>query len=226
MLKMTAVWAEMAVTILLAPLAIVFFAVFIHQKTDEISLSALDQTHPARGNEFSYPSSLIRVNDEAFITSYGRQRRSTLFAKPTSCILLNLLLLCGDISLNPGPNWKFPCSLCKGPVKSNQRGIQCDSCDFWFHSRCLGMNNDEYQQLANSSCSWICPNCDLPNFSTSLCDWSTNSSILSNSFDILSDNVVENITINNLPRNHLQATSAPKHNKKTKLKPNGELLAV
>ena len=101
---------------------------------------------------------------EAFASSYRNQRSSTMFVRSKSYLLLNLLLLCGDIDTNPGPNWKYPCGSCKKPVKSNQHGIQCDSCDSWIHTRCLGMNNDEYQLLANSSCSWICPDCDLPSF--------------------------------------------------------------
>ena len=71
-------------------------------------------------------------------------------------ILHCLLLLAGDISLNPGPQWKFPCSLCSNPVKRNQHGIQCDNCDGWFHTRCCAMGDDTYQTLAASSCMWIC----------------------------------------------------------------------
>ena len=47
---------------------------------------------------------------------------------------LNVLLTCGDINPNPGPQWKFPCGVCHKPVKSNQKGIQCDYCDRWYHS--------------------------------------------------------------------------------------------
>ena len=77
------------------------------------------------------------------------------------------LLLCGDISSNPGPT-KFPCGLCTKPVKVNQRGIQCDYCDFWFHVKCLNMDPIIYEALANSSCIWECDQCGFPNFSSSL----------------------------------------------------------
>ena len=132
-----------------------------------------------------------------------------------SSILLNLILLCGDVNVNPGPNWKYACGLCKKPVKSNQRGIQCDSCDVWIHTRCLGMNNDEYQLLANSSCWWICPGCHLPNFAPKLLDLSSNTLNLSNSYDILSDSVADT---NNNPSRSNPATSSPKRNMKPKLK--------
>ena len=97
-----------------------------------------------------------------------------------------------------------------------RRRLQCDSCDSWIHTRCLGMNYDEYQLLANSSCSWICPDCDLPSFfSPTLLDLSSDTLNLSNSFDILSGSVVDNG--NNFPRSN-PATSSSKRNTKTKLK--------
>ena len=70
----------------------------------------------------------------AFPSSYCRQRHSAKFAKPKSCILLNLILLCGDVNVTHGPNWKYRCGLYKKPVKSNQRGIQCDS--WWIPATC------------------------------------------------------------------------------------------
>ena len=36
--------------------------------------------------------------------------------------------------------------------------------------KCCKISDSRYQYLANSSCSWICLNCGLPNFSTSLFD--------------------------------------------------------
>ena len=46
-----------------------------------------------------------------------------------------LLLLAGDVELNPGPV-RFPCTVCQKPVKCNQRGIQCSICDNWTHAKC------------------------------------------------------------------------------------------
>ena len=85
------------------------------------------------------------------------------------------------MELNPGPTYKYPCGACSRPCKSNQQAILCDNCDCWFHKKCLSMNSAVYEALANSSCSWICCQCDLPNFSSSLFD-STPSFINSNSF--------------------------------------------
>ena len=68
---------------------------------------------------------------------------------------------------------KHPRAVCKKPVKSNQKAIQCDYCDLWHHARCCEMNNLVYDALANSSCMWICCDCGLPSFSSSFFDSSS-----------------------------------------------------
>ena len=73
---------------------------------------------------------------------------------------LYILLICGDINPNPGPQWKFPCGVCPKPVRSNQQRIQCDYCGRWYHSKCC-MNDLIYDALANSTCLWICCDCGL-----------------------------------------------------------------
>ena len=60
-----------------------------------------------------------------------------------------LLLLSGDVSLNPGPrSCKFSCGTCGKPVRDNQAGIQCDSCDRWLHCKCINMSVREYSVQA------------------------------------------------------------------------------
>ena len=75
-----------------------------------------------------------------------------------------LLLLAGDIEVNPGPSYKHPCSPCDKPVKSNQDGIQCDGCDFWFHRQCEYLSKSAYLSLSNSNEACLCSVCALPNF--------------------------------------------------------------
>ena len=101
------------------------------------------------------------LGTEALLSSQISCRRAAILDRKPLGLLLDLLLLCGDVNLNPGPNWKFPCGICSKPVKSNQMGIQCDQCDAWLHTNCLDMNFGDYETLANSSCSWICPNCEV-----------------------------------------------------------------
>ncbi len=62
-------------------------------------------------------------------------------------VTLLILAEAGDIEVNPGPakrNVKYPCGICAKAVKSNQRGIQCDNCDKWLHTRCIGLSCDDY----------------------------------------------------------------------------------
>ncbi|XP_048586113.1 uncharacterized protein LOC125568277 [Nematostella vectensis] len=98
-------------------------------------------------------------------------------------LLLCLLLLGGDIQLNPGPKLKFPCGSCNKPVKSNQKGIQCDNCNLWYHTRCCSINDDLYYTLTASSCTWLCVSCGFPSFSSSL--FESSSIELQNSFSSL-----------------------------------------
>lgn len=88
----------------------------------------------------------------------------------TATFFADLLLLCGDISLNPGPSVKHRCAVCDKPVKSNQKAIQCDYCDRWHHAM---IGSLVYDALANTSCMWICCDCGLPSFSRSLFDSSS-----------------------------------------------------
>ena len=67
------------------------------------------------------------------------------------CSALSTLLLfaAGDIVKNPGPV-RYPCRRCSRPVKSIQRGIQCEVCYFWLHANCVEMPKSEYDILASS----------------------------------------------------------------------------
>ena len=90
---------------------------------------------------------------------------------------LLMLLVSGDIQVNPGPgtqNYKYPCGTCLKPVKSNQMGICCESCNIWYHLRCLpdsmAISRVEYDLLSNSDKDWHCFSCSTPYFSDSFFD--------------------------------------------------------
>jgi len=58
-----------------------------------------------------------------------------------------LLLLCGDIHLNPDPAC-FPCTICNRPCSElNQCGIQCDGCQNWTCASCADIIENFYAQL-------------------------------------------------------------------------------
>ena len=65
---------------------------------------------------------------------------------PSSVLRLVFLLSAGDVERNPGPKkrvYKHPCGVCQSPVRSNQRGILCEVCYKWFHTKCIGVSNDD-----------------------------------------------------------------------------------
>ena len=77
----------------------------------------------------------------------------------TVMTLLVLLVLSGDIEVNPGPI-RHPCTICSKCVRSNQRAVLCCKCDLWTHAKCCGVSISEYQSLSDrEDDSWMCPGC-------------------------------------------------------------------
>ena len=89
-------------------------------------------------------------------------RRSRSYSATIPCTYW-LLLIAGDVEINPGPI-RFPCTVCQKPVRTNQRGVCCDACDLWTHASCARVGNEEYAKLS-SECDleWLCPTCVLAN---------------------------------------------------------------
>ena len=78
------------------------------------------------------------------------------------------------------PNWRFPCSVCGLPVKINQKGLYCNSCCLWIHTRCCGVSDAQYVVLGGlgDSSPWYCPSCvfrELPFANSSFVSDSTSS---------------------------------------------------
>ena len=55
-----------------------------------------------------------------------------------------LLLLSGDIALNPGPT-SYPCSKYSKGVRV---GVLCTNCDMWIHKKCEGLSSSEMTQMS------------------------------------------------------------------------------
>ena len=94
--------------------------------------------------------------------SYRSSWKLAKFNSHRSKLLLLFLTLSGDIESNPGPSPKYPCKQCNKSVKNNQKGICCDDCDSWVHSKCAGISNAAYNTLASSSDDWFCSECLAP----------------------------------------------------------------
>ncbi|CAC5376108.1 unnamed protein product [Mytilus coruscus] len=94
-------------------------------------------------------------------TSAG-QRPITLQTKPNKdhSMLILILLLAGDIELNPGPRTKqqsiYQCGLCEHPVTWNCEGVCCDDCNIWHHKSCIELCSTDYDLLQRSNVQWLC----------------------------------------------------------------------
>ena len=62
---------------------------------------------------------------------------------------------------NPGPVTDA-CAVCTKGCRKNQMAIQCDSCDKWFHAKCISMKRTEYDKLCEPSLAWECITCLSP----------------------------------------------------------------
>ena len=93
------------------------------------------------------------------------------------CVIL--ISMSADVELNPGPT-ESPCGNCAIEVLDADSALECDECQ--------AIGQEEYNDLVatDQSFSWICSNCDRPNFSNS-----AHSSFASyaspNNFSILTD---------------------------------------
>ena len=82
----------------------------------------------------------------------------------SSRFLLLILLLSGDIHLNPGPSATFPYRTCQREVLDSDPAIQCDQCDMWVYVTCdCSLTISDYNEmLANPSDDpWFCSVCRL-----------------------------------------------------------------
>ena len=145
-------WSNMAVTNFLAPCSLALLALVFRANL----------FCPPEIN-FTYHGDYSNALPSARVTFFWPKLLACWLRRPTkrttildgdygpSALFLNILLLCGDISLNPGPGIKHPCAVCSKPVKVNQRAVQCDYCDRWHHARCCEISDAVYDALTNSS---------------------------------------------------------------------------
>ena len=59
------------------------------------------------------------------------------------------------------PNWKYPCVKCSKPVKTNQKGIECNICMKWIHLKCTKLSIAQYDYLeGNNDTPFLCYICN------------------------------------------------------------------
>ena len=167
----------------LAPFSVLVLAVLLGQKSYYMphAVTGIDAfgLNATLANSKPIPTGFEAIHNQ------NRLNRTSPTCSSSEVIkrfLLSMLPLGGDIQLNTGPNWRYPCGVWNKAVKKNQKGIQCDHCDLWYHTKCCSVGDEMYRILANSSCTWMCVDCGLPSFSDSLFETSLD---LFNSFSSL-----------------------------------------
>ena len=153
---------------LLAPIKLMFLALYLHNLSLQRQYSALEDVTCLNGYVISPSLLRMRMNEVGLLVNETRRTKPTSLPHNSGSMALRLIILSGDIAQNPGPKYRYPCSACSKPVKSNQKGIHCDSCDTWYHTKCCSISDESYDNLVNVSGSWICCKCDVPNFARSL----------------------------------------------------------
>ena len=56
-------------------------------------------------------------------------------------------------------NPKYPCGKCNLNIRKNNKAIQCDSCNYWNHIKCDGIDYTQYENLEKSVESYFCKIC-------------------------------------------------------------------
>ena len=91
-----------------------------------------------------YKNSHSRVSQcLASIRKLGNSRSSEglrSFKPSRGTNLYLLIILAGDIEMNPGP-W-FQCGLCKKYCKASDRFLECEECEKHFHASCSKLGDN------------------------------------------------------------------------------------
>ena len=71
--------------------------------------------------------------------------------------LFILIILAGDIEINPGP--RFQCGLCNKYCKASDRLLECKECEKRFHASCSNPGDNELVRIESGDGAWYCTNC-------------------------------------------------------------------
>ena len=96
----------------------------------------------------------------ASIRKLGNRRSSEglrSFKPSKGTNLFILIILAGDIEMNPGP--RFQCSLCKKYCKASDRLLECEECEKRFHASCSNLSDNELLRIESGDGAWYCTNC-------------------------------------------------------------------
>ena len=94
-----------------------------------------------------YYKDIYKINDDFTKKLLKWQCLSKLKLTSFENFYQTLLLLSGDIALNPGPA-SYPCSKCSKGVGAGS--VLCTHCDMWIHSKCEGISNTALKSLSDN----------------------------------------------------------------------------
>ena len=132
------------------------------------------------------------------------------FSSKNMSHLMLILLLGGQVETNPGPQASdYPCGVCQDEVDNDAQALLCDKCNFWCHISCVGLSENHYNLLMNTSDSftWVCYRCGCPNFDSSL--YGTRSIEISNPFSTLHDSIGDESMYADLPKTSTPTDTDP-----------------
>ena len=96
----------------------------------------------------------------ASIRKLGNRRSSEglrSFKPSKGTNLFILIILAGDIEMNPGP--RFQCGLCKKYCKASDRLLECEECEKRFHASCSNLSDNELLRIESGDGAWYCTIC-------------------------------------------------------------------
>ena len=108
-----------------------------------------------------------KLFQNTFPTHTKRQQKLLLFFCNSLLAFLCLTLSMTVLNMNidsSEDDTLFPCGKCLSPVTYDHKGLQCDTCNKWFHAPCQRVGESLYDYLSNSSCSWHCTKCNSTNY--------------------------------------------------------------
>ena len=131
----------MAVVKIIPAMLVVFAALFLHKTATKLEPTCYKRHGELDENIYCALRDPVEVGMEAFLSWSRDLNGSMLFGNrpnlKTSCsccnYLLCLLLICGDVSTDPGPT-NHSCGLCSMSVMENEQALRCDSCDKLIHN--------------------------------------------------------------------------------------------
>ena len=192
------------------PFSILLFVIFCSTRVIPVETSRviLPETTSEMNSSISLQCSLLNFDIRNRSVGLGCSK----YGQHNSFLPI-LLFLSGQIELNPGP--QYPCGLCEKEVLENQDAICCDHCDIWYHQNCGFVSDLMFDILSNTSITWCCCKCGLPNFTSSTLFNSHHDVSTYNSFESLSSAPLD--ISSNQPSEPIVpiATSSPKKTYKT-----------